>query len=232
MQALGDRIKNNYENRNKKYLTRNIPVILRCDGAAFHTFTRGFNKPFDKTLMDKMVSTVIQVSERIQGFKCAYTQSDEISILLTDYDSIETNAWFDYSQSKIESVTAGMISAYFNLNDTFKNVTRVVPYFDCRAFNIPKEEVVNYFVWRAKDWERNSLQMYCSANFSHKQLHGKNKFQQHELLHSIGKNWTKDLTNQERNGTFIFRDGQTKFDVLPTYESINSVLKDLIYISR
>ena len=42
--------------------------------------------------------------------------------------------------------------------------------FDARCFNIPKEEVANYFYWRQLDATRNSIQMVGQANFSHKEL--------------------------------------------------------------
>jgi len=225
MNDLGDRMKD-YENSSKIYLTKGVPVILRVDGVAFHTFTRGFNRPFDQLIIDSMVGTTQTIARKIQGFKCAYTQSDEVSILITDYDTIETCGWFNYNKSKIESVTAGLMTAYFQ-NEKFKEYTNITPYFDCRAFNIPREDVVNYFLWRYKDWERNSLSMYCSSFFSHKELHGKNRAAQHELLYSIGKNWTKDLTNQQRNGTIVFVD-RVDCDILPRYDSIKQSISNLI----
>ena len=225
MQNLGDRIKENYENRYRFYLTRRTPVIIRLDGSAFHTFTRSFNRPFDPLIIKTMVEAATETCNRIQGFKCAYVQSDEVSILVTDYDTIETCAWFDYNKSKMETIAASMMTAFFQ-REEFKYVTKVTPFFDGRAFNIPKEEVVNYFLWRALDWERNSLNMYASNFFSHKELHGKNKADKHEMLHNIGKNWTKDLTAQQRNGTFIFKDG--KEYIIPTYEAINNKIGDLV----
>jgi len=229
MNDLGDRMKG-YENSSKLYLTKGVPVILRIDGVAFHTFTRGFDRPFDQLIMDSMVNTTRTIAKKIQGFKCAYTQSDEVSILITDYDTIETCGWFNYSKSKIESVTAGLMSSYFQ-NDKFKEKTNTTPYFDCRAFSVPREDVINYFLWRAKDWERNSLSMYCSSFFSHKQLNKKNRSQQHEMLHGIGKNWTNDLTNQQKNGTMVFIDG-ISCDILPKYDSIKSSIYNLVHCEK
>jgi tRNA(His) 5'-end guanylyltransferase len=104
------------------------------------------------------------------------------------------------------------------------------PVFDSRAFTVPTDDVVNAFLWRAKDWERNSLQMYCRAFFSHKELHLKKRDDMHEMLHSIGRNWARDLSDQEKNGTFIIStdDGNiTRTDILPNYESINAALGEL-----
>jgi tRNA(His) guanylyltransferase len=223
LRNIGDRIKNNYENRARYELTRRVPVIVRLDGKAFHTFTRGMTLPFDDTLIQGMVEAATAVAKEMQGFKAAYVQSDEASFFLTDYDSLHTDAWFGYNKSKVESISASVMTAAFNRKMQLDKDA----YFDARSFNIPREEVVNYFLWRAKDWERNSLAMYCQANFSHKQLHGKDKAAQHEMLHSIGKNWTTDLTLEQRNGTWIFPQYITS-DLLPEYESIAERLTPLI----
>ena len=104
--SLGDRMKENYENRFKHKLVRRTPVIIRIDGKAFHTFTKKmkFEKPFSKTLHEAMVVTAQSLCREIQGAKCAYIQSDEINILVTDFDRLTTGAWFDYEIQKIESM--------------------------------------------------------------------------------------------------------------------------------
>lgn len=112
--SLGDRMKNNYENRAKAYLLRRTPVIIRLDGKAFHTFTRGFAKPFDARLMHVMQETTLELCRNIQGCVFGYTQSDEITLVLVDYNTIDTDAWFDYSVEKMCSVAASMCTLYFN----------------------------------------------------------------------------------------------------------------------
>lgn len=114
--SLGDRMKENYEGRFKFKLMRRTPVIVRIDGKAFHTFTRGFNKPFDKVLSNAMDKTMLQLCENIQGCVFGYTQSDEITLILNDYKTLETSAWFDYEVQKICSIAASMATAYFNRN--------------------------------------------------------------------------------------------------------------------
>lgn len=114
--SLGDRMKENYEGRFKFKLMRRTPVIIRVDGRAFHTFTKGFNKPFDKVLSNAMDKTMKQLCENIQGCVFGYTQSDEITLVLNDYKTLETSAWFDYEVQKICSITASMATAYFNGN--------------------------------------------------------------------------------------------------------------------
>ena len=110
---LSDRMKT-YENVNRTYLTRRTPVIIRLDMRAGHTFTKGFQKPFDEIFMKSMRETMKYLCENIQGCKLGYTQSDEISLLLVDYDDINTAAWFDYNILKIVSVSASMATLAFN----------------------------------------------------------------------------------------------------------------------
>lgn len=224
MKAIGDRIKSNYEKRARHELTRRTPVIVRVDGRAFHTFTKGMDKPFDQRLIDAMVVGAIAVSEEMQGFKAAFVQSDEASFFMTDYDTLQTSGWFDYCKSKIESISASVMTAAFNRKIAMKRDA----HFDARAFNVPREEVANYFLWRSLDWERNSVSMYCNAHFSQKQMHRKSKASQHEMLHSIGCNWATDLTSQQRNGTWIFENGKTRTDILPKHSNINEILESLV----
>lgn len=112
--TLGDRMKNNYENISRYYLTRRMPVIIRIDGKAFHTFTRGFKKPFDDILVSTMQDTMKYLCENIQGCVLGYTQSDEISLVLTDYAELTTDAWFGNNLQKMCSVSASMATLAFN----------------------------------------------------------------------------------------------------------------------
>ena len=112
--ALGDRMKEFYENRSKTKLTRKMPVIIRLDGKAFHTFTRGFKKPFDEIMIKTMQQTMQYLCENIQGCILGYTQSDEITLVLQDYYKLETDAWFDYDVQKIISISAAMATLAFN----------------------------------------------------------------------------------------------------------------------
>lgn len=110
---LGDRMKQ-YEGIPRISLMRRQPVIIRIDGKAFHTFTRGFERPFDDILIKSMQETMKYLCENIQGCKMGYCQSDEISLLLTDYENINTAAWFDYQVQKMCSIAASMATLAFN----------------------------------------------------------------------------------------------------------------------
>jgi len=200
--SIGNRMKENYENRYRFQLTRRTPVIIRLDGKAFHTFTKGLEKPFDLTLHRTMVETTKFLIEQIQGAKLGYTQSDEISILVTDYDYFETEAWFDYNIQKLTSVSSSLATGMFNFVSPFDKIG----YFDSRVFNIPKEEVMNYFLWRFQDWRRNSIQLLGQSLFSHKELHKKNQHEIIEMCKTKGHDWNA-LPDVWRYGTLVESNG-------------------------
>ena len=220
-------MKGNYENRSKTYLVRRMPVIIRLDGKAFHTFTRGFNKPFDDVMMQTMQQTTLKLCQEIQGCVFGYTQSDEITLVLVDYNDINTDAWFDYSVQKMCSVAASMCTLYFNkifaeMVDVFIANSDVTPeeeklervynkaiekgaMFDARVFNIPVEEVTNCVLWRQQDATRNSISSLAQSKFSAKELHGKNSSQMQDMLmEKYGINWN-NLTIPEKRGTAVYK---------------------------
>jgi tRNA(His) 5'-end guanylyltransferase len=190
--SLGDRMKEFYENRSKTYLTRRTPVIIRLDGKAFHSFTKGFKRPYDEVFHEAMNNTMKYLCANIQGCKLGYTQSDEITLLLTDYTTLTTDAWFGYGVQKMCSIAASMATLMFNkyfrdaINKKFTGTIEDFDHFkalsmardkgamfDARCFNIPKEEVVNCFIWRQQDATRNAIQMLGQTHFTHKELQGK-----------------------------------------------------------
>lgn len=111
---LGKRMKEFYEQVPKTRLVRRMPVAIRIDGKAFHTFTRGFNKPFDNVLIKSMQETTKYLCENIQGCVFGYTQSDEITLILVDYKNLNSSAWFDYEVQKMCSISASMATMAFN----------------------------------------------------------------------------------------------------------------------
>jgi tRNA(His) 5'-end guanylyltransferase len=111
---LGKRMKTYYEEPARTRLTRRVPVVVRIDGKAFHTFTRGFRKPFDGILMNCMAQTLKYLCENVQGCIFGYQQSDEVTLILQDYATLTTDAFFGYEVQKICSVTASMATMKFN----------------------------------------------------------------------------------------------------------------------
>lgn len=173
--SLGDRMKG-YENITRNHLISRMPVILRLDGRAFHTFTKGFVKPYDTTFAKTMELTMKYLCENIQGCVFGYTQSDEITLVLVDYQGLNTSSWFDNNIQKMVSVAASMATLEFNrkFSELTLDYSKMGATFDCRAFNVPKEEITNCVLFRQNDAIRNSVQALGQAHFSHKELHGKN----------------------------------------------------------
>jgi tRNA(His) guanylyltransferase len=205
MGALADRIKR-YEEASKFRLQPRQPLFIRVDGRAFHTYTKGMDRPFDHDFMSAMVYAATEVARDMMGFKLAYVQSDEATFMLGDYDTYTTQGWFDYELAKVVSISASLMTAHFNNHATARDHSSEVAIFDSRAFTVPESDAPNVFIWRQQDWERNSLTMLAQAHFSHKQLHGKKSQDMHDMLHEIGVNWAHDLVDQAKNGTFIVRD--------------------------
>lgn len=199
---IGTRMKEFYENRTKTYLTRRTNTIIRLDGKAFHTFTKGFERPYDEGLSNAMDETCRYLCANIQGAKLGYVQSDEISILITDYDDITTDAWFDYNVQKITSVSASMATMAFNEEMSKLGVTKRA-LFDSRVFQIPYiEEVVNYFIWRQQDASRNSISMLAQTHFSQKELHNKNVKEMNDMLKNQKNiSWDEQKSRFKLGGT-------------------------------
>lgn len=228
---LAERMKG-YEKRNRYYLQRRMPVILRLDMRAGHSFTRGFKRPFDEVFIKSMQNTAKYLCENIQNCKLSYQQSDEITLLLVDYDKLNTDCFFDYRVDKLCSIAASMATMAFNkffekyVNEyrfskwdgiskyedgtwgyiqTLLNAVDKGAMFDARCFNIPKEEVTNNFYWRQLDASRNSIQMVGQANFSHKELQNKSCNDiQDMLMTQKGINWN-DLPTYQKRGSCCVR---------------------------
>jgi len=199
---LGDRMKTYYEDRTRYYLPRRNYTIIRIDGKAFHTYTRGMGRPFDDTFMYNMDETAKELCSQIMGAKFAYVQSDEISILLTDFDTLQTQAWFDNNLQKMCSVSASIATRAFN----GVSLSRKYAEFDSRVFQIPSlSEVLNYYLWRQQDCTRNSIQAVAQSLYSQKQLHGKNTSQLQEMIFQKGTNWN-DYKSYYKRGRVVYKE--------------------------
>lgn len=254
--ALGTRMKVFYEQVPKTKLVRRMPVAIRLDGKAFHTFTRGFQKPFDEVLGRAMVNTMEYLCKNIQGCVFGYTQSDEITLLLIDYQTLTTDAWFDYEVQKMCSVSASMATLAFNKYfkeaacDWFGNQcmplsedkqrlwslycekSSIGAMFDSRVFNIPKEEACNLIYWRQLDATRNSIQMVGQANFSHRELQccSCNKIQ--DMLHEQrGINWN-DFPTRWKRGTAWTRERGVDYNMPILKSDGRKYVDDVIYVGE
>lgn len=228
MDSLGDRQKM-YEKVASTSLMPKVPVMLRADGKAFHTFVRGMDKPWDLRLVRLMQNTTKYLCDNVQGCVLGYVQSDEITLVLTDWRKYGSTGYFDYKIQKLVSVVASMASTYFNAHSPFDDKMAM---FDCRAWNLPRHEVNNALLWRQQDASRNSVQMLSRSHFSHKEVHNKNNSQMQDMLMEKGVNWNDIHTELKRGSCVKKFDGEWLIDrQIPLFSKdtnyVNETLPDL-----
>jgi tRNA(His) guanylyltransferase len=211
---LGNRMKEFYEDRFRYKLPRRAYTIMRIDGKSFHTYTKGLERPFDDGLINDMNTTTAYLCKNIMGAKMGYVQSDEISILLTDFDTNETQSWFDGNIQKMTSIAASLATSEFNRLRLIRkcmgeevnaiDLSNVkMANFDARVFQIPSRvEVENYFIWRQQDAVRNSISSVAQSLYSPKELHGVKTNEMQELIFQKGINWN-DYDFRKKRGAVI-----------------------------
>lgn len=246
-----------YEDRTRIKLPRRTFTIIRVDGKAFHTYTKSLERPFDAGLIQDMNETAVYLCQNIQGAKLAYVQSDEISIIVTDFDDLGTHAWFDNNLQKMASVAASMATAKFNQlrmarstwegsdiegmldHDDIQNFKLAM--FDARVFQIPFiDEVVNYLIWRQVDAVRNSISSVAQSMYSHRELNGKNTNDMQEMIFQKGTNWNDYDPRLKRggvitkvkvvrtNGDITYTRNRWELVELPTFSKDKESIKDII----
>ena len=212
---LGQRIKDFYESRTQTKLPRRAYTIMRLDGKAFHTYTKGLPRPFDLALTEDMDAAAQFLCENIQGAKFAYVQSDEISILITDFAQIATTSWFDGNVQKMTSISASMCTAKFNEVRRTRFVDQkdgfmrppMLAMFDSRVFTIPASiEVENYFIWRQQDATRNSISSAAQSMFSPTELHKKSTNEMQEMMFSLRETNWNDYDPKFKRGRMIVKE--------------------------
>jgi len=234
---LGDRMKSHYENRTRVFLPRRTYTIIRVDGKCFSSFTKNLVKPFDTGLVEDMDETAKYLCKNIQGAVIGFVQSDEISILMTDFATHQTDAWFDGNIQKIVSVAASLATSKFNQLRLKRNAELMLEYsvqfvsdnnskivnkiedfidnfklaeFDARTFTIPaKSEVMNSLIWRQQDTVRNSISSVAQSLYSHKELNGKNMSVQQEMIFQKGVNWN-DYDSKLKRGRLVMKEKYDK----------------------
>jgi len=239
MGSLGDRMKGNYEDITRIKLPRRTFTIIRLDGRSFSKFCKRFKKPFDDDFVRMMNETAKYLCENIQGCKIGFVQSDEISLVLTDFDELSTTPWFDGTIQKIASISASFASTKF-LQLLFdyqfammesviepKNIkimsipevrkiimSQKLLEFDSRCYTIAeRSEVLNTLLWRQQDCSRNSISMVAQSLYSHKELEKKNNSEKQELIFQKGQNWDKYPVGVKR-GRVILRGEEGKWKIV------------------
>ena len=241
MDNFGNRMKD-YEYAYRTKMPKRMPVIIRIDGKAFHTYTKGMTKPFSSELALTMWDTCKYLAQNIAGCKLAYHQSDEISLLITNYDKLETESWFDNNLQKMVSVAASLATAKFNEMAKERDLSENLALFDARAFVLPKEEVTNYFIWRQQDAIKNSISSLAQANFTHKELQHLNGQQMKDkLVEEKGVSW-EDLPFWQQRGACITRKQVIKNTVVrnkwlvdfktPVFSEQRNYIDDFVYLDE
>lgn len=244
--SIGDRMKQ-YESVTKSVVMPRTPVIIRVDGKAFHTFTKQLTPEVDPScatgssemMHEVMMNTTHAMCKQMQNVVFAYTQSDEISFVLRDWDTYQTQQWFGGKIQKIASVSASMASVYFNhfwantFNVTPEKITELA-LFDSRVFMVPHAEVINYCIWRQQDATRNSIQFLGHKYFSNNQLHKKNCSDIQEMLFSEhGINWNNIDTWKKRGSCVVkTENGWKKDDNIPIFTEDRSYVNDVMYVKE
>lgn len=256
MESLDARMKR-YESVPKQMLMRRTPVIMRLDGNAFHTFTKGLPKPFYSGITYAMKMTMKYLCEHISGCVLGYTQSDEITLVICDYQKLTTDAWFNYGVQKMCSIASSFATFAFTKNlrehivaikqtsspdsDEYKITDKLDKrldggaFFDCRVFNLQKEEVNNCLVWRQQDAVRNSISALAQSVFSAKELHGlKQADMKAKLLSEKGIDFDKLPLFQQRGRCCVktlFTDGVHRWtidDMIPIFSEHSDYVNNRI----
>lgn len=240
---LGERIKG-YENITRSFLLPRSYTMIRVDGRAFSSYTKNLKRPFDLELNQDLDATWMYLCQNIQNAKLGYAQSDEFSLLLTDFDDVTTQQFFGGNIQKICSVVASMAAAKFNilramrksktwqnsnvLATTHEDLDWINRYqlaeFDCRVFTVPNWiEAYNTFYWRWKDCEKNSISQVASAHFSHKELQGKNGAERQEMLWAgKGINWST-FDESLKNGRLFVKEKEFMPPAFPSEKMLAQI---------
>jgi len=208
---LGDRMKS-YEAAFDFTLPQQLPLILRLDGRAFHSFTRRIKlaRPVDEIFHQAMVKTTITLCEEISNARFGYTQSDEISILI--YPKYFTSdPWFGNRLQKMISASASLASITFVQEllagpyaDRLKQINNI-PTFDSRIFIVPAHDVNNVFLWRQRDASKNSVSMFAEHHLNRTTIENKNTTERIQMLLDIGVDWNA-LPSWQRIGTGVIKE--------------------------
>lgn len=235
--SLGDRMKEYEKCYTDDTLIPNTPTIIRVDGIAFHTLTKGL-RAYDHDLGVCMSNTMFELMQVIQNAKFAYTQSDEISFLLTDYTRRETEQWLGGEVQKMCSHAAAKATFIFannwlvsNLSDQ-NTLTRSIG-FDAKVFQLPPYEVVNYFIWRQKDAIRNSISSHARDRFSHTELLGKNR---EEMIKMMAENhfyWDEQAYHVQRGRGCYKNESRLLVDLaLPLFTENREYIERWVYVGE
>lgn len=219
--SIGDRMKlyeKEFQSSEIGFVDSNKPIIVRLDGKAFHTWTKKtfkkplyktgetcFKKPFDEILSKAFQLATIKTCKEIQQTTFAYSQSDEVTFILSGWEKPDSQVYFDGKIQKIVSVIASVFTAHFNHIFEVFGIKKFA-FFDARVFNVPNEiEVENIFICRQLDAKRNSIQALAQSLYSQKELNKKNQIEQIKMCLDKGAQWN-ELSSIQRWGFVVYKE--------------------------
>lgn len=215
--SLGDRQKQ-YESNYDYSILRRAPIIIRADGRSFHRVTRKLPKPYCPALLDVMSNTMLYAITEMQGAVFGYQQSDEITYVLRNDQSLEAEPWFQNRIQKIVSVSSSLTTLGFNkCLQTLPEKLDIVgdAIFDARVFALPYlSEVANNLIWRQQDCIKNAISSAAQAELSTKfgkktalkLLDGKISSEKKEmLLHHCGIDFDEYYPASFRKGVAVYK---------------------------
>jgi Uncharacterized conserved protein len=216
-------------------LMPNTYVLAMVDGHRFSKLIKNkFDKPFDDLFIKMMNETAKYLCENIQGVKFAYTQSDEISIVITDFDTPMTDSYFSFRLCKMQSLIAAMATAKFNqmyakLANDYKgfglkkfDMKEYPTYtFDCKVWTVPiANDAYAWFLYRQTDCIKNSKAQTAQTYLSHKELVGLTSDEMiAKLKNEKGIDWY-DFENGKKYGRLIRKVETPMEKDLPTGEHV------------
>ena len=202
--SLGDRCKTE-ENLGSVQLDGSKSWIMRLDGRAFHTFTRGLERPFDANYRQCMVEAMCALVKEFRP-NLAFQQSDEITLAFLVPPKTGKNRLFNMRVEKLCSIGGSLATLEFNRSawELLPEKRNQNALFDARCYNT--ENLQQHILWRQLDCVRNSVAMAAQANFSHKQLHGVGHVEMLDMLDKAGKRWS-NYEDWQRYGTFARKIG-------------------------
>lgn len=201
---MGDRMKE-YDSATEVRLMPLLPTFARVDGRAFHTFTKGMNRPYDDRMASAMIETCLYLARETNACM-AYTQSDEITLAWLSKDR-KSQIWFDGRHTKMVSQIAALATLTFFriIQEKIPDYAKKLPTFDARVWQVPNiAEGANVFLWRELDATKNSISMAAQSVYSDNQLHGKISEEKQEMLWQKGINWN-DYPAFFKRGSFVQR---------------------------
>ena len=210
-----------YESTVSMSLKTKTPVFIRLEGKSFGAFTQHFQKPYDPIMTRTMQQTAKQLCAEANGCVFAYTASNEITLILTDYHKWNSVPWLDYDVMRMCSAAASIATIAFskafadsmewflqtyngndkdNLYTAYCEASNYGARFEAVCFNVPEDRVCEMVFHQQYQWRRNSILSLANQNFSHREVVGKTLDELHEMLAEKGIFW-HDLPTEYRHGS-------------------------------